>query len=473
MDLNKNFQGSHTSRNQFETSGNSIRANKRSKNKVSCELEIKINETVVPGTAFDNHLILTEIFGYLSPGDLRNCCKVSKIWRTIADPMVFEYQIIWSGLPEVEVKITKGYMVPEIQKRSSTIEFEKEYLQNLKRPAFIEMVFALSKTRSTVENRDCRAFITRFGSLVYKLILSDLDRSWVFRTDICFSIICKDFPNVEELRCIGFHTTEFILRDANFPLLRVQRFYFEPCCSIYEIIDPASRLLKLIPNVEEIHRVPMTMVNEFQDLGKLDVLRSVTYYRQNYGKVLSNCVDMQILVKAKLKFRSLFIGRASNEYLDLSFIRGNKESFEDLLELGKDSIEHFILRPLLPEELIVFPNEMPAVKHIGFWGICNGGLYFEPGEDLSKRFPNVNTISFHHFKERTWTLSEQFWLPGGMFHSDNFRRKITCLKISEDSDSDSDVERTLLEKFVAVREIITEVDDINREYIADGVIFPM
>ncbi|CAG7786381.1 unnamed protein product [Allacma fusca] len=266
--------------------------------------------------------------------------------------------IIWSGLPEVEVKITKGYMVPEIQTRSSTID----------------------------ENRDCRAFVTRFGSLVYKLILSDLDRSWVFRTDICFSIICKDFPNVEELRCIGDHTTEFILRDANFPLLRVRRFYFEPCGSIYEIIDPASRLLRLMPDVEEIYRVPMTMVKEFQDLGKLDVVRSVTYYRQ---------------------------------------------------------------------------------------GICNSGLYFEPGEDLSKRFPNVNTISFHHFKERTWTLSEQWWLPGGMFHSENFRRKITCLKFSEDSDPDSDVERALLEKFVSVREIITEVDDIKREYIADGVIFPM
>ncbi|CAG7786382.1 unnamed protein product [Allacma fusca] len=397
MDRNKNIKRSHASLSQFVKSENSNQESKRSKNNLSCELEI--NETVVAGTAFDNHLILKEIFAYLNPGDLRICCEVSKTWRTIADPMVFEYQIIWSRwrLPLVEVKTTKGYMVPEIQKRSSTIDIEMEFLQNLKRPAFIVMVLNFSNTRSTNESRDGesrdgRAFITR--------------------------------------------------------------------------------LLRLMPNVEEIHRVPMTMVKEFQDLGKLDVLRSVTFYRQNYGKVLSDCAGMKILVKAKLRFRSLFIGRASNEYLDLSFIRDNKESFEDLLELGKDSIEHFILRPLPPEALIVFPNEMPAVKHIGLWGINNKGLYFEPGEDLSKRFPNVNTISFHHFNKRTWPLSEQWWLPGGMFHSENFRWKIKCLKFCDDSEF-SDYRR-LLDKFVSVREIVVEVDDdIKRKLTADGVIFPL
>ncbi|CAG7659423.1 unnamed protein product, partial [Allacma fusca] len=40
--------------------------------------EDNFNQTFVTGTALDNHLILKEIFGYLSPADLKSCCEVNE-----------------------------------------------------------------------------------------------------------------------------------------------------------------------------------------------------------------------------------------------------------------------------------------------------------------------------------------------------------------------------------------------------------
>ncbi|CAG7815092.1 unnamed protein product [Allacma fusca] len=67
----------------------------KSKKNLKQETE-RSKKSVVAGTALDNHVILNEIFGYLSPPDLKS-------------------------LPEVEVEIRKGSIDPEVQKRSSSI----------------------------------------------------------------------------------------------------------------------------------------------------------------------------------------------------------------------------------------------------------------------------------------------------------------------------------------------------------------
>ncbi|CAG7734131.1 unnamed protein product [Allacma fusca] len=285
------------------------------------------------------------------------------------------------------------------------------------------------------------------------------------------------FPNVEELRFYGQgqdtadleNFLQFKSFRIDFPLLHVQKlyFHFSPRFSLNYKDVTASRLLELVPNVKEIHGVPITMVQEFRDIGKLHVLRSVVYCKHN--RVMTETEGMRMLVQAKLKFRFLFIGKKFHWYLDNSFIQTSKESFEDLLELGKETIEHFIVQPLKPKSLIAFPNEMPAVKHIGLWGICGGFMYFEHGEDLSKRFPNVNTILFYNFTERMWTQSKRWWLPGGMFHSNNFRGQITCLK--SNVNLKRSIEDNLLDKFISVKEVNIETNDPDGDdYIAGGII---
>ncbi|CAG7830813.1 unnamed protein product [Allacma fusca] len=213
------------------------------------------------------------------------------------------------------------------------------------------------------------------------------------------------------------------------------------------------------------------MIKEFQLLKKLHILRSVAFYRHSH--VLKETRGMQMLVQAKLKFHTLFIGKKCQDQMDLQFIQKNKKAFGALLELGKDTIEHFVIRPLKPKALIVFPNEMPAVKHITLWVISDGGYqYFEHGKDLSKTFPNVDTISFHNLTALTWPVSENWWLPGGIFSSDNFRHKIKFLK--SDEILDRMVAWKLRNKFRSVKEIEFETADCYRDdYFADGILFSL
>ncbi|CAG7815912.1 unnamed protein product [Allacma fusca] len=159
--------------------------------------------------------------------------------------------------------------------------------------------------------------------------------------------------------------------------------------------------------------------------------------------------------------------------MDLQFIQKNRKAFGALLELGKDTIEYFVIRPLKPKALIVFPNEMPAVKHIALWVISDGGYhYFEHGKDLSKTFPNVDTISFHNLTALTWPVSESWWLPVGIFCSDNFRHKIKFLK--SDEILDRIVAWKLRNKFPSVKEIEFETADCYRDdYFADGILFSL
>ncbi|CAG7828206.1 unnamed protein product, partial [Allacma fusca] len=76
MNLSKSDKGSN---HLLKSKKNLKQETERSKSKSqeSCEVEI-VKESVVPGTALDNHLILNEIFGYLSPPDLKRCCEVNE-----------------------------------------------------------------------------------------------------------------------------------------------------------------------------------------------------------------------------------------------------------------------------------------------------------------------------------------------------------------------------------------------------------
>ncbi|CAG7728451.1 unnamed protein product, partial [Allacma fusca] len=220
--------------------------------------------------------------------------------------------------------------------------------------------------------------------------------------------------------------------------------------------DPAARILQLVPHAKEMYGVPMTMVKEFQNLGKLDTLRSVTV--KSHSREMTETEGMQMLVEAKMKFNSLWLV----DLFEYGFNESIKETFKGCLELGKDTIEHFVIQPLEPTMMakIVFPDKMPAVKHITLFGsavLDKGCLHFEEGEDLSKRFPNVNTISFQDFTERMWSDSDRWWLPGGMFHSDNFIRKITCLKSNKTLEQN--IRKVLETKFLSVRKIEIEPED--------------
>ncbi|CAG7725486.1 unnamed protein product, partial [Allacma fusca] len=66
------------------------------------------------------------IFGYLSPADLKSCCEVNEFWGSVADRIIFDYQIVWRSLKYVNVRTTNGYKNPKIQERSSSIAAEMD-----------------------------------------------------------------------------------------------------------------------------------------------------------------------------------------------------------------------------------------------------------------------------------------------------------------------------------------------------------
>ncbi|CAG7647727.1 unnamed protein product [Allacma fusca] len=411
---------------------------KSSKNGSRESTEDNFNRTFVTGTALDNHLILKEIFGYLSPADLKSCCEVNEFWGSVADPMIFDYQIVWRSLKYVKVRTTNGYKNPKIQERSSSIAAEMKYLRNLKRGIFIDMTIDFSvDTVNLSENEGSREFVTSFGSMVYKLTQTGVRHTsyggLLFPVEENVKVYCNDFPNVEDLRLVGGNWRDFVgpvasgygSLEIEVPMFHVRKFYFGRShyynarnrrdSGIFTYLS-ASNLLKLVPNVQEIHVVPFTMLKEFRSMNKLHLLRSVTFNRNDNKMSLAD--GMKCLVESKLKFQSVVIGRKLYTCMDSRFIERNKQSFEALLELGKNTLEHVIMWPLKYDEEVNFPTEMPAVKHITFRGRCvEECLYFHKGEVLSKIFPNLVKITFLSSSKRMWSAFETLWLPGGIFHS--------------------------------------------------------
>ncbi|CAG7726858.1 unnamed protein product, partial [Allacma fusca] len=423
--------------------------------------------------------ILKEIFRHLSPGDLERCRDVNTIWRSIADPMFVDYQIIWISARTMSVKIRMGYGDQQIEERSSTIEAEMEYLKNMKPPIFIDLTLDFSEQLqfSHSEKRICREFVTRFGPMVYKLTHKQVGINHVASFFLCgysqddgtgsdFGIYCRDFPNAEELRLSCGFWAQFVCRHDNFWVnLNVQKFYFEPFNTKFENFT-ATRLLEVVPNVREIYCLPLTMVEELRQMKKLHLLRSVEYYEHYFRDSVTRGMDP--LVEVKLKIASMLIGTPhlqSNR--EIIFVNQNKQNFKKLLELGKNTMEHLIVRPLKTEDLISFPKEMPGVKKITLWSRVNRGyLYFRKGEDLDKLFPNLNTISFKDFSVHTWAEFEGSWLPGGIFYSEKLRQKIKYLKYAVESSNPQTCPQNLLDKFTAVERL-----DIEKEDFTSGILF--
>ncbi|CAG7785210.1 unnamed protein product [Allacma fusca] len=481
MDPNENFKVSPTGSQNFQPLE---KKSKKETEESESTLEESdqmgsFNTTVIAGTVFDNIVILKEIFGYLSPTDLKTCCDVNETWRSVADPTFFVYRIVWSSLTNVKVKTTRGCVDPQIQLRTSSIAAETEYLQSLRRAVYIDLEVNFNCYFSSDEVNECRAFITRFGAMVYLLTYvrnPSSARSYFLcgfdenerTTDV---VSCHDFPNTEELRLFGMSTELFICPDDYFrlylPLPSVQKFCFRRCRGTkYEHLT-AAKLLELLPNVKEIYGAPVTMVKGFRNMEKLNLLRSVGFYKHNPR--MSEVEGMKSLVKAEMKFQFLIVGKLLRGCPDLIFIERNRQSFEALLELGKHTLEHLVIRALKPEALVNFPNEMPAVKHITLWGRrTKGYLYFRDEEDVIKRFPNLNTVSFHNFKGRTF---ESLWVSGGMFKSSEARQRIKYLKSTVKFKPS--IQKSLLKQFPSVKCVDSQDPDLYEGNIANAIIFPM
>ncbi|CAG7821211.1 unnamed protein product [Allacma fusca] len=379
--------------------------------------------------------------------------------------MIFDYQIVWWSLHNVKVRTTKGYKNPKIQERWSSIAAEMKYLQNLKRGVFIDMTidFSVDAVYSS-ENEGSREFVTSFGSMVYKLTHNGVHHTiyggFLFPVEESVKVYCNDFPNVEDLRLVGGNSRDFVGPSGSLkievPMFHVQKVYFGrshkyrardrrdiEIFTYFRVPD----LLTLVPNVQEIHVAPFTMVKEFRSMNKLHLLRSVTFNRNDNKMSLAD--GMKCLVESKLKFQSLVIGRKQNAIMDSRFIERNKQSFEALLELGKNTLEHMIIWPFKSNEAVVFPNEMPAVKHITFRGrYVEGCVYFHKGNVLSKIFPNLNKITFMSSSIRMWSAFKTLWLPGGIFHSAKACERIKVKLFGVEPESS--VMKVLTNKFASV-----------------------
>ncbi|CAG7830416.1 unnamed protein product, partial [Allacma fusca] len=80
MDLNKNSERRRTGSSRVKKCTKKLKKESKSstnRSHGSCT-EANFNQAFVTGTVLDNHLILKEIFGYLSPADLKSCCEVNE-----------------------------------------------------------------------------------------------------------------------------------------------------------------------------------------------------------------------------------------------------------------------------------------------------------------------------------------------------------------------------------------------------------
>ncbi|CAG7833826.1 unnamed protein product [Allacma fusca] len=405
-------------------------------------------------SALSNILVLKQIFSNLSHHDLVNCCKVSKLWRSIAGPIMCHYRLtttIPSDDIPCEVKVEKISGFPPINEKF-TIDF---------RGLITRLDKCIHKNRMLIElniidrphfqpRSDIYIpFLTAHGHRIYSLNYESLSTSVDIST---YSRFLSYLPNLEilqgnELDLVRRGTGESPVR------CKLRRVHFGDSANF----DLWDYVLSIAPNVKEIRGFPIGFSELLSRYQKTNSIQSLVGYDpqpnsdlQRYEASLRQLADLNVkLISAAVPNFYHVTVRTNGNVVGIWSPKSElaeivKNHFYRILSSSKDTMKELLIPPAtyldyhFPVPFVMASIETLKFEDNAAFGYIENGSpsknapeeehrYFPPKTSLLVMFPNLKAIeiNFSHVNQNVAAF-----FPWGTFGPAVLGPRIKKLKTS-------------------------------------------